>query len=83
MTVYGEDGVWFHDGVPIRGSEPESPPKMDRLKDGVILRSGFALRDDDKWKLAVLVDLSDYRRCAVARIIDTPLSRLTQPSSSR
>jgi hypothetical protein len=65
--VCGEDGCLFHDGEPIGGSEPEAPLRLN-LAELVILTSGFALRADDEWRRALLLDLAEYHRCDVAAV---------------
>jgi hypothetical protein len=66
-TAYGEDGWLLHDGAPIGGSEPEAPLRLN-LADLVILATGFALREDDEWRRAMQLDLTEYHRCDVAAL---------------
>jgi hypothetical protein len=54
-TIYGEDSMWLKDGEPLGGSEPD-PPLRVSLAEMAILESGFAIRDDDLWRLALLAD---------------------------
>lgn len=56
MRIYGEDedGAWWvwrghADDLLGRGREP----MLGRAEDIVILRSGFALRVDDIWRMAI------------------------------
>jgi hypothetical protein len=72
-TVYGEDGWWLHDGALVLGSKPDVPLTMN-LAEFVILRSGFAFREDDLWKRAVQIDLTDYHRCTVASLPQDPIA---------
>jgi len=83
--VYGEDGSWLHDGVLLGGSAPEPPLKIDPF-DAVILRSGFALREDDLWRLTQLRDLAECNRCDVASLPRDPIAEFlndVSPAHSR
>jgi len=71
VTVYGEDGWWLRGGEPIGGSEPDPPWRMN-LADLETLTSGFALRDDDRWKAALQLELTEYYRCDVASVPRLP-----------
>jgi hypothetical protein len=74
MTVYGEDGGWLHDGAPVGGSELEKPLLVGTVFSGLILRSGFALRDDDLWKRAVQRELAEYHQVDVASLPQDPIA---------
>ena len=71
--IYGEDSGWLRNGTPLGGSEPEAPSTL-RFTDLVILRSGFALRDDDLWRRAMQLDLCEYHHCSVASLPSTIIS---------
>jgi len=68
-VIYGEDGPWRHDGLPIGGSEP-GPPLRLALADLTPLTSGFALRDDDEWRVSQLRDLAECHHVDVAAPLD-------------
>jgi hypothetical protein len=42
----------------------------------MILTSGFALRDDDEWRRAMQLDLTEYHRCDIAFLPRIPAARL-------
>ena len=66
-TIYGEDGVWLHDSALCGGSEPDPPLRL-HLAELVILTSGFQVRDDDRWKAMIQLELAEYHRCSVASL---------------
>jgi hypothetical protein len=70
-TIYGEDGWLLHKGAPIGGSGPEAPLRLN-LADLEILASGFGVRDDDLWKRARQLELTECHRCDVASLPSTP-----------
>jgi len=51
--IYGEEGWWLRQGERLLGSEPDPPLRLT-LARLTTLTSGFALRADDEWRIALL-----------------------------